>query len=240
MTGLLVSVRNAAEALVAWKAGADLIDVKEPSNGSLGAAAQDEWHAVRQTIDGGLPISVALGELLKDPIADHAQHCAGYSFAKLGLAGCAKLDGWQSRWSQVLENLPISVAPVAVIYADHRCAESPDPFSILEAAHQLQCAAVLFDTFGKQAGDLFAHLSTETMSTLCQEARDRGLRVVLAGSLGPSKIETALSLAPDYIAVRGAVCRGPRTGTIDGGLVRDLAHLIRLSQETARLTTIRR
>ena len=38
MSRLLVSVRSAAEAEVALGAGADLIDVKEPSRGSLGAA----------------------------------------------------------------------------------------------------------------------------------------------------------------------------------------------------------
>ncbi len=38
MTRLLVSVRSAAEAEIALSAGADLIDVKEPSRGSLGAA----------------------------------------------------------------------------------------------------------------------------------------------------------------------------------------------------------
>jgi uncharacterized protein (UPF0264 family) len=38
MTGLLVSVRDAAEAADALAGGADLIDVKEPNAGSLGAA----------------------------------------------------------------------------------------------------------------------------------------------------------------------------------------------------------
>ena len=36
--GLLVSVRSAAEALSALAGGADVIDVKEPNRGSLGAA----------------------------------------------------------------------------------------------------------------------------------------------------------------------------------------------------------
>ena len=37
-TGLLVSVRSAEEAITAVKAGADLIDVKEPARGPLGMA----------------------------------------------------------------------------------------------------------------------------------------------------------------------------------------------------------
>ena len=37
--GLLVSVRSAAEAITALEAGADVIDVKEPSRGALGAAS---------------------------------------------------------------------------------------------------------------------------------------------------------------------------------------------------------
>ena len=37
MTGLLVSVRDAAEAEAALRGGATLIDVKEPRHGSLGS-----------------------------------------------------------------------------------------------------------------------------------------------------------------------------------------------------------
>ena len=71
---LLVSVRNADEALMAARGGADIIDVKEPSKGSLGRASlenvlaiadvlkQQQQHADRVRTEP-VPLSVALGEV---------------------------------------------------------------------------------------------------------------------------------------------------------------------------------
>lgn len=71
---LLVSVRNADEALVAVRGGADIVDVKEPSFGSLGRASLEDLRAIALMLQdppvlvGGLesepiPLSIALGEV---------------------------------------------------------------------------------------------------------------------------------------------------------------------------------
>src|SRR5207244_7336185 len=46
MTGLLVSVRSAAEAETALAGGADVVDVKEPRRGALGPADPSVWKQV--------------------------------------------------------------------------------------------------------------------------------------------------------------------------------------------------
>ena len=71
---LLVSVRNAKEALMAVRGGADIIDVKEPSKGSLGRASLENLLAIADVLRQQLqhsdrvgtepvPLSVALGEV---------------------------------------------------------------------------------------------------------------------------------------------------------------------------------
>lgn len=71
---LLVSVRNAAEALMAVRGGADIVDVKEPSRGSLGRASLDSLHAIADLLKNQpqrpgsvkiepIPLSIALGEV---------------------------------------------------------------------------------------------------------------------------------------------------------------------------------
>src|SRR5262249_54305435 len=60
---LLVSVRSAAEAIAAVEGGADLIDIKEPSHGSLGRADDAAVTAVLQAVGGRKPVSAAFGEL---------------------------------------------------------------------------------------------------------------------------------------------------------------------------------
>ena len=47
---LLVSVRNAEEALMAVRGGADIIDVKEPSKGSLGRASVENLQAIADVL----------------------------------------------------------------------------------------------------------------------------------------------------------------------------------------------
>ena len=62
MSGLLISVRDAEEAHVALSTGVNLIDIKEPSRGSLGRA---DWAVVTETVRqvaGRVPVSVAMGD----------------------------------------------------------------------------------------------------------------------------------------------------------------------------------
>lgn len=64
---LLVSVRDASEAISAWRGGADIIDLKEPQNGPLGAVSAEVPPDVLQSLrrltsSRRVVLSVALGE----------------------------------------------------------------------------------------------------------------------------------------------------------------------------------
>lgn len=223
MTRLLVSVRSAAEAAAALAGGADIIDVKEPSRGSLGAASVTCWKAIAAIVAGQVPLSAALGELLSADARSAPQVPAGYQFAKFGLAGCRHLADWPARWRAACEELPGGVRPVAVAYADAAAAESPDPLAIVQLGARLGCAALLVDTHQKQAGDLLAHWSLAQLQEVVAAARQQGLLAVLGGSLTKDSLAAALTARPDVIAVRGAVCEGDRTGVLRGELVAALA-----------------
>lgn len=229
MTGLLVSVRSEDEATVALAGGADLIDVKEPRQGALGAADASVWRAVSTAMRGRVPTSVALGELInfdQRAASDLASDLAGVQFAKLGLAGCLGLPSWAERWRECLERLPEGVEPVAVVYADWREAAAPAPEEVIDQAARLQCGAVLFDTFDKKRGNLIDHLSIEQLDRFSSMIRNRAMRIVFGGSLNTRSAARLLPLRPDYIAVRGAVCRQKRTGCIDRALVEELADIV--------------
>lgn len=238
MTGLLVSVRDAEEALIALRGGADIIDVKEPRNGSLGAADSKVWRAVHERIAGRAPLSAALGELASCVVRGTMKDLDGYRFAKFGLAGCQDVAGWPQRWRATLSLLPAEVAPVAVAYADFEQARAPDPSHVLAQAMHFKCAALLLDTFEKSNGDLFDYLTPSRLSQLIQQARNAGLLVVLAGSLSSDSIVKAVKLSPDYVAVRGAVCRGDRSAGIDQQLVRRLRDRVTFAQQAAQIKRV--
>ena len=226
MTRLLVSVRSAAEARLAQLGGADLIDVKEPNLGSLGAAAPEVWSEVAAAIGRTCPLSAALGELVDFVQVPFTAALQGYSFAKLGLAGCERNLDWAERWQAALAQLPAWITPVAVAYADYRSCGSPPPGEVLRVGLGLGCGAILVDTFDKQRGNLFDAMTLADMHELFVLAESQSVTTVLAGSLRKERLDDALGLQPHYIAVRGAVCRGTREGELDSALVREWASSI--------------
>ena len=60
---LFVSVVDAGEARVAAEAGADIVDVKNPAEGSLGAPAPAVIADVRAALPAELPVSAAIGDM---------------------------------------------------------------------------------------------------------------------------------------------------------------------------------
>jgi (5-formylfuran-3-yl)methyl phosphate synthase len=225
MTKLLISVRNAAEAQLAIDAGADLIDVKEPRRGSLGAVDPNTLEAIVRQVRDQRPLSVALGELLDlVPLPSSMAH--RLRFAKIGLGGCAQLDDWADRWRRSLQQLPPGVAPVAVVYADWRSASSPMPDCVLAQAERLGCRALLVDTFDKSSGCLTCHFDMPQLARLVASVQELGMLCVLAGSLDARAIRGVLSMTPDYIAVRGAACIDGRTSRLDASRIEQLAQLV--------------
>ena len=233
-TGLLVSVRSAEEALLALAGGADLIDVKEPRRGSLGYADPAVWQKVQQAVASRVPTSVALGELLSDPVERLASQAAGFAYAKIGLASCGNEPLWREKWLAALQCLPQSVAPVAVVYADWEQAQAPRPEEILCAAIEFSVEMILVDTWDKRGGRLLDHLPLEQLLQLACAAERAKIGFVLAGSLTIEMLPPLLPLRPRYFAVRGAVCRGERTRDIDPQLVAELASALRVGGKFAR------
>lgn len=236
MTGLLVSVRDPVEAQAALRGGASLIDVKEPLHGSLGSASPEVWRQVRDAMPRQVPCSAALGELA-DVTYEQVSHwharLAGYQYAKLGLAGCGEISNWQKRWQTVLHELPSETHPVAVVYADWQSAGAPSPDRILSAAIESSCSALLIDTFDKSRGSISMYFSFQELKHFLSAARFANLITVLAGSLTPALIRELLPLEPDFLAVRGAVCRGGRTGTVEESLVADLVQMLLSTRDGA-------
>jgi uncharacterized protein (UPF0264 family) len=227
MPGLLVSVRNAAEARTALDGGAAVVDVKDPALGSLGRAADDVRAEVLAAVAGRVPVSVALGEVRDsiDPLPD----LSGVAYAKWGLAGCGGLD-----WQDLLHEARAAVESaggcqlVMTAYADWRRAAAPAPQDVCYFAAQQRAAVLLVDTWHKDGSTLLEWLSTAALAEVVDQCRACDVRVALAGALGRRQIEALLRLRPDWFAVRGAVCAaGDRTSAIDGARVGELVELLR-------------
>ena len=225
MSGLLVSVRDAEEARAALAGGATIIDVKEPSRGSLGAADPGAMRAVAEAIGNAVPLSAALGELCQQPPVDTAA-LTSYAFAKFGLSNCGQDRAWSQQWQIAQQALPNAVSLVAVAYADWQACAAPNPSEVIKTAANANCPVVLLDTFDKTQGDLLAHINQHQLADFIQQIRQCQMRSAIAGGLTIDTIARLLPLQPDWFAVRGAACGGQRTHRISTQCVRNLAELI--------------
>jgi uncharacterized protein (UPF0264 family) len=245
--GLLVSVRSAREAHEALAGGADVIDVKEPTRGSLGAADASTIFEVALAIKGRAVVTAALGELTDLQLANSFSHArsvpSGISLFKIGLAGCGANADWTSSWRNAIGRLlgevngkKLQSMPVAVVYADWPAANAPEPIDILSAAIQLGCPALLVDTWDKSSGTLFDHWVPAELKYFADKVRSRGVRLVLAGSLTGAAIAEAARLGPDLIAVRTAACDGGRNGAVSRERVRKLKLLLNALNPTSSLS----
>ena len=228
--GLLVSIRNASEALAALAGGADVIDVKEPNRGSLGAADAATIAAVVRAVEGRAPVTAAAGELVDLIYSAQSQLPDGVSLFKIGLAGCSTLPDWKSQWKELIAAMwphdDAAKHAVAVAYADWRTADAPQPLHVLRAAVDLGCPALLIDTWDKSAGSLFEHWPADDLSSFIQSVRSHELTLVLAGSLVGESFTAAARLCPDLLAVRTAACDAGRAGTVSRDRVAALREAI--------------
>ena len=224
---LLVSVRSAAEAKVALAGGADIIDAKEPSRGSLGAVSASALQEICAAIPDSRPMSVALGdpktadETLR--IISAALQSQRPAYLKLGFAGLRNPESIRSLLRAALQGAAgRPVAIVAVGYADAPQAGSLPPETICQIAADAGAAGVLLDTYQKAAGNLLTWLEPSRLAALLARARAAGLLTAVAGGLAVDELPAVFRAGPDIVGFRGALCEGGREGTLSQERVRQV------------------
>jgi (5-formylfuran-3-yl)methyl phosphate synthase len=223
---LLVSVVDAGEARVAAAAGADVIDVKDPSRGALGEAAPAVVRAVRDATPLHLPVSAALGDGPFVPAAVAAlaaeSAASGAAFVKLGLRETS-LASAAASLRAVRGRLPDAVQLVVAGFADFGRAGAPSPLALPELAAAAGAQGCLLDTAVKDGRGLFQWLDEMELEAFVAACRARGLLSALAGSLRAEDLARLAPIGPDLVGVRGAACIGDRVGgRVDAERVRAL------------------
>lgn len=196
---LLVSVRDAAEARLALRAGADLIDAKDPERGALGALPTAAVREIVATIDGRAITSAVAGDGTGADLAG--------AVAALAEAG--------PRWIKIaVDTAPDGALAEAAAAAPGRLIGvvfAEDSFCATDLPARLAAAGfsgAMIDTRGKLGTGLRDVLSAATLATFVASCRAHGLMSGLAGSLRLADIPALAALGPDYLGFRGGLCRG--------------------------------
>ena len=211
MTAMLASVRTTEEALLALAGGADIIDLKDPARGALGALAEATSRQILAALGGRIPVSATIGDfpsMIPAELLAAAERTAdtGVDFVKAGFFPSPR----QAKCARALLPLARRVPMVAVLFAD--CAPDLDLMDTLAACG---FAGVMLDTADKRAGSLLRHLDLAHLAAFVGRARARRLFSGLAGSLKLADVSLLLPLDADYLGFRGALCCGDRSSALD-------------------------
>lgn len=203
MTRLLVSVTDVDESLLALEAGADIIDLKNPAKGALGALPLPVVRQVVRAVGGRRPVSATIGDLpmqagqVAAAVAETAD--AGVDIVKIGFFGST---GHAACIDALAPFADRGVRMVAVQFADQ--AVDPGLNACLAKAGFL---GVMLDTARKGGRRLRDWMGDDELHSFAASAREQGLLAGLAGSLVIANITTLAECGADYLGFRGGLCR---------------------------------
>ncbi|HID90655.1 TPA: (5-formylfuran-3-yl)methyl phosphate synthase [Candidatus Bathyarchaeota archaeon] len=232
---LLVSPTDEQEALEAIRGGADIIDVKNPREGSLGASFPWIIRRIREITPRDIEVSAAIGDLPYLPgtasLAALGAALSGANYVKVGLLGVRSPDDAVFMMRQVRKAAKECGDQIKVVtagYADATRVGSLDPSLIPEVAHRSGSDIAMIDTAVKDGRGLFDFMDVGRVKGFIEAAHERGLLAAIAGSLGREDIPVIYGLGADIVGVRSAVCDGDRiSGRVRAEKVRELSDLIR-------------
>lgn len=226
---LLVSPQSIEEAKLAL--AADIIDIKKPSEGSLGANFPWVIRAIHDLADK--PVSAAIGDFDFKPggasLAAYGAACAGADYIKAGLL----FDG-ADRAREFIRAVVRAVKGefpekyvVIAGYCDYQRLGSISPFAIAPIAAAEGADLAMIDTGIKDGKSLFYFMHEEQLREFTSMNRKLGVRTALAGSLRFEDIPVLRRIDPDIIGVRGMVCGGDRHDMIREDLVLEAIRMVR-------------
>ncbi|NLI93799.1 MAG: hypothetical protein GX434_16880 [Peptococcaceae bacterium] len=234
-TALMISVVSGKETLAALEGGADIIDVKNPAEGALGAPTPAAVQDVCLRLKGSKPFSIALGEFPGKPCAA-ALAALGSAFFRPDFVKIAFIPHHSPEeicktLQEIKKSLSIidfkRISLVSVAYADTLSFASWKLERFAEASREGGADGCLVDTWEKKNKTLLDYLPLDAIQKWIGECHRQELFCGLAGSLSFADVASISRFEPDIIGVRSAVCGGDRLGgTVSAPKVKALKEII--------------
>lgn len=232
---LLISPINSEEALEAIEGGADIVDVKNPKEGSLGANFPWVIKDIRRLTPKGTWVSATVGDVPYKPgtvsLAAAGAAVSGANYIKVGLYGTKNYE----EALEVMKNVVRAVKEfdpdaliVAAGYADAHRVGAVDPMEIPKIAAKSGADVAMVDTAVKDGKTLFDFMDVDAQIKFTDETHKYGLKTALAGSVKAEQLESLHNIGCDIVGIRGAACVGGdrNTGRIHRSAVAKLKKMI--------------
>ncbi len=228
MTQLLISVTDIKEARLALTHGADLIDLKDPRQGALGALPITTIQEVVSFVKAHRAhsqqyTSATVGDLPMEAKLISRQVLAVAStnvdFVKVGFF---ESEDYQSCLVALSESAKKGIKLIAVLFA-----EIQYPEYLLGLIKHAGFYGVMLDTAQKNGATFMDYYTEEQMMSFSRRVKDHAMVFGLAGSLGIQHLEKVVVYTPTYIGFRGGVSVGnQRKLSLDGDKIKVIRELL--------------
>ncbi len=202
MTGMLASVNSVAEAEIALDANVDILDIKNPHEGALGALEVNLVKEIVERVNGSILTSATIGDVepndpaLLNYIIEMTE--TGVDYVKVGL--------FDKIPSEYFINIISNAARKGIKLVIVMFAENYQGIDSIASLMQTGIFGVMLDTKEKKGKNLCAILNNDELHEFVKLAKKFNLLSGLAGSLKFEDIESLLELNSDYLGFRGALC----------------------------------
>jgi uncharacterized protein (UPF0264 family) len=235
---------NENEALETIAGGADIIDVKNPEEGALGANYPWVIKRIKDVTPKNLEVSCTLGEVGNFPgsvsLAALGAASMGVDYIKVGLYGIKTPNEaifLLTKVSRAAKECNPKIKVAVVGYADAKMIGTIDPLLIPEIANKAKVEVAMLDTSTKEGKNLFDYLTIEQLKKFVALAHGFGLITALAGSLRKQDLPAVYGLGTDIAGLRGAACTNSNrvTGQITRKLVSELVDVVKQAETQINL-----
>jgi uncharacterized protein (UPF0264 family) len=233
---------NEKEASEAIAGGADIIDVKNPQEGALGANFPWVIKRIREIAPRKIQVSCALGDVPNLPgsisLAALGAASLGVDYIKVGLYGFKtprEAVFLLQNVNKAAKECNPKIKVVATGYADAERISTLDPMLIPEIASLAQVDLAMIDTAVKDGKNIFNFLAVKQLEKFVDEAHKLGLEAALAGSLRKQDLPVVYGLGADVAGLRGAACTNNDrdNGQITRKLVHELVETVKQAEKQA-------
>ncbi|MFW9828263.1 MAG: (5-formylfuran-3-yl)methyl phosphate synthase [Candidatus Thorarchaeota archaeon] len=231
---LLISPSTIEEAKIVIDNQIELIDCKNPKEGSLGANFPWIIKQMKNLIpnNSNQLLSATIGDFPNLPgsasLAALGAAVSGADIVKVGLKGPTDEKSGIKLMKKVVKSVKDfnkDIKIVAAGYADRvRMNSSPEYMSIPTIALESGADIAMIDTYKKDKMGLFDFLTEDQLIQFKNKAKDFGLQVALAGNLRNKDLPFILKISPEIVGIRSLVCEGydRKKGTIKASLIKKL------------------
>jgi len=203
MTKWLASIQSLEEAQILLPALPDILDMKDPSKGALGALDVEIVTEIVEMIDSRCKTSATIGDLpmqldvIKEAMINMSN--SGVDYVKVGLFPDPGLMSCIAELKETVKTLNTPV--IAVIFAD-----KPPEESVIALLKESGFHGLMVDTAIKNGQHLLDHWDESTLVTFVKNVHKQNMLCGLAGALRAEDISVLKPLGADYLGFRSALC----------------------------------